>query len=176
MADFPGSFANPAGIISTADQKQSPVGQTTSAFSAAATWPAANRALYCPVLVESVCVAQQMAVIVGVQSGNLDIGIYNEAGAQLVHAGSTAVGAAGVQVVNITDTTLTPGVYFLALNCDNTTATFNKTSTGAAGAYSALGIQQQAVGAIALPATATFANPAAAYAPLIMASTLQATI
>lgn len=141
-------------------------------------WPAANRAIYMPVVVSIPVVVTNLSVIVAVQSGNMDVGIYSETGTRIVSAGSTAVGAAGLQVFNIADTTLVPGVYFLAMCVDNTTASVSTTN---ASAYSAVvlrtaGCQQQAVGAVTLPSTATFANPEGTYAPLVMGSTMSAVV
>lgn len=138
-------------------------------MNAAAVWPAINKALYIPVLLNRHATAYQMGVIVGTQSGNLDVGIYDMNGVRLVSAGSTAVAAAGLQIVNITDTPLSPGLYYLAMCVDNTTAAFNRGSVGAVQSQVS-GMQEQAVGAVTLPSTATFANPAASYCPVIMAS------
>lgn len=134
------------------------------------TWPAANRALYIPVEIDFPCTAVKMAYQVTTQSGNYDIGIYSETGSRLVSTGSTAVPAAGLAVADITDTPLNPGTYFLALNIDNTTAAVQRLNNPLAGTLQVCGVQQQAVGAITLPSTATFANPASAYWPAITAT------
>lgn len=127
--------------------------------SAAGVWPAANRAHYIPLLLETTVTVAQMAFNVSVQSGNYDVGIYDERGNRLVSKGSTAVPAAGLAAVDITDTTLTPGVYYMAMNVDNTTASiFRWTPPGSL--LQMCGMQVQAVGAVTLPNPATFANPA----------------
>jgi hypothetical protein len=141
----------------------------------ASTWPAANRAIYMPVYVQSPVTVTNMALIVSVQSGNLDVGIYSETGTRLVSSGSTAVGAAGLQVVDITNTTLATGVYYFAVCVDNTTASFNRSAAALLPIW-ACGVQQEAVGAVTLPATATFANPASAYFPFIVATTASGVI
>jgi len=116
-----------------------------------------------------------MAFIVSTQSGNCDVGIYDELGNRLVSSGSTAVGVAGIQVIDIADTALTPGVYFLAMNVDNTTALFNSSSTPTGLQLQTCGMQQQALGSVTLPSSATFANPAAAFLPALFAA-MEATI
>lgn len=68
------------------------------------------------------------SIEIGVQSGNLDVGIYqhtaNGAGTRLVSSGSTAVGAPGTQSVALAPTRLVPGVrYFAAVAFDNATVT-----------------------------------------------------
>lgn len=175
VSDWPGYATGGArGIISTAAWTSCGDGVRAAAqvFTGAAAWPAANRAIYVPFLVHAACVAYQMGVIVGTQSGNLDIGIYDAISyKRLVSSGSTAVAAAGFQAVNITDTTLIPGVYFAALCVDNTTAQLRRSAT-ATYLCGLMGVLQQAVGAVTLPATASsLAQPASGYLPLITIST-----
>jgi len=150
--------------------------ESGAALSVGTVWPTANLVIYVPVVVLAPITAYQMGIRVVTQSGNLDIGIYDEMGNRLVSAGSTAVAVAGVQAVNITDTPLTPGVYFLALCIDNTTASVGSTGVPTALQLQTFGIQQQALGSVTLPNPATFANPANAYVPMIFASTMQSTI
>ena len=176
MPDFPGFLQVPMALLSTYDKAHGGA-WGLGGMSSGGVWPAANRAIYVSVLVENPVVVTQMAVWVTVQSGNLDVGIYSETGTRLVSAGSTVVGAAAaIQAINIADTLLAPGVYFLAMCVDNTTAAFQRTAAGNAGIYSSFGVQQQAVGAVTLPATATFATPASAYAPAVIATVMSAVI
>lgn len=134
-------------------------------FSVAAAWPAANRALYTPFLIETTVTAYKMAFEVGAQAGNCDVGIYDELGNRLVSKGSTAVGAAGLQVIDIADTVLTPGVYYMAMNVDTTTTLTIARVNPQVLLTQVGGMQQQAVGAVTLPNPAVFANPASAYIP-----------
>lgn len=145
-----------------------------SLMNAGAVWPSANLAIYAPVMVDYPCTVYQMSIDVVTQSGNVDVGIYDELGNRLVSAGSTAVGAAGIQLFNITDTPLTPGVYWLAMCCDNITASFMRSNV-VQQLSRVCGCQQQAVGAVTLPNPATFAAMAQAYVPLITAH-CQATV
>lgn len=135
---------------------------------ASATWPTANLAIYVPfALDESVTVVKGFWHNGGAVSGNVDIGIYNEAGTKQVSIGSTAQsGTDVIQEVNIADTPLTAGRYYMALACDNTTATFRRVGAGATAEITkTFGIAQQA-SAFALPASATLAVPAQTYLPL----------
>lgn len=142
--------------------------------SAAAVWPAANRAIYVPIWIEQLCTGRRIAVNPSVQSGNLDVGLYDQKGNRIVSKGSTAVGAAGAtQIIDITASVtgtaspvLTPGTYFLALCVDNIVASFKQANLLAVGCQ-ICGVQQQAVGAVTLPNPATFANPASGYVPLM---------
>jgi len=137
-------------------------------FTAGGVWPAANRAIYLPFMVEAAVTVYMLGFEVVTQSGNCDVGIYDAAtSGRLVSAGSTAVGAAGIQTVDLTDTLLYPGVYYAAMCVDNITASFTRASAVSALWQQSVGVQQQAVGAVTLPDPATFANPASAYIPYL---------
>lgn len=171
MPDFPGVLMNPQPISVATFSQTSDAGEASVFFGQAAgnaVWPAANRAIYVPVKVEMPMTVYTMGVIVGAQSGNLDVGVYDEKGNRLVSSGSTAVGSVGFQSINIADTALNVGVYFLAMCVSNTTASFTRWGTAAV-ALQTVGVQQQAVGVVTLPDPATFANPASSYLPLICA-------
>ena len=169
MADFPLGLAGNAPTdngISVLDPRQ-PCGYIGANLQgASAVWPTANTAIYIPIEIAVFTTITAILVQVGTQAGNLDVGIYDETGTRLVSLGSTAVAAAGVQNCNIADTALAPGVYFVAMNCDSATAAFIRCSITADLGRS-VGCQQQAVGAIALPATATFAAYTLTYLPCI---------
>lgn len=173
MSDFPGIVTNPSrltlstfGATSTAAEHMLLTGFSMGTNG---TWPAANRALYVPVIVETTVTAFQMGIIVGVSSGNIDVGIYDEKFARVVSMGSTAVAAAGFQAFDIADTVLIPGVYYLAMCVDNTTASFPRAGV-LAEHLRANGVQQQAVGAVTLPNPMVPANPASAYLPALSVS------
>lgn len=179
MPDFPGIAFGPLSV-STFNPLNGGIASTLiyrATNGSVGAWPAANLAIYTPVEVKAPCTAYQVAFNVGTQNGNCDVGIYDEMGNRLVSSGSTAVGAAGIQVIDITDTDLKPGVYFLAMNVDNTTATIMRLSGGTSTPeMQATGCQQQAVGAVTLPNPATFADPGQIYIPFIYVSVYQATI
>jgi hypothetical protein len=89
-------------------------------------------------------------------AGNVDVGIYSEAGTRLVNSGSTAqAGTSTIQKVGIADTTIGPGTYFFALTASNTTATFSGNATSSA-LHRASYRQAETTAAFGLPATATF--------------------
>ena len=169
MSDWPSALLkSPAGVIHSGSDAclcSDGVIINLGVFAVGGVWPVANRALYIPFIVETTVTAFQMAFEVTTQSGNCDVGLYSEQGARLVSAGSTAVGAAGKQVINITDTVLTPALYFMAMNVDNTTAAFTRVNALTILQQTVSGMQQQAVGAVTLPDPATFANPLTAYIP-----------
>lgn len=130
-----------------------------------AAWPSANLAIYVPIRLPVPVIATIIALSAEGSSGNIDLGIYDAEGTRIVSAGSTAHGGFGLNSINITDTLIGPGLFYLAAALDNATGT---TYHMAAGAHEALacGVVQEA-SAFPLPATATFASMAQAYIPLI---------
>lgn len=132
-----------------------------------AVWPAANRAILIPFRPSSRYLARRMFVHNGATvSGNIDLGIYNDDGTLLVSSGSTAqAGVSVMQYVDITDTWLAPGAYYLALAVDNTTATvFRGLASVMVGRIAGM---LQATTAFPLPARPTLETVASAYLPVI---------
>lgn len=128
-----------------------------------AAWPTANKAIFVPFPVFDRRVVSKLYVCTSgtaAATGNVDVGVYDSSGTRLVSAGSTAkVSAYDDQTFDVTDTTLGPGTYYIAVACDNTTDTFYAASPTAP-TVTALGIFSQ-TSAFPLPATATMAidNP-----------------
>jgi hypothetical protein len=131
-----------------------------------AAWPTANLAFFFPFAVNGLAVVNKVGWVNGsTVSGNVDAGIYRPDGTRIVSLGSTAQTPINVlQTATLTETTLTSGVYFFALVCDNTTAIFARFSAAATTQHDIFGIKQMAA-AFALPATATFAVVSVNYAP-----------
>lgn len=131
-------------------------------------WPVANLALFIPVEIFEPTTIAKMAINNGATvSGNFDLGIYAPSGKQLVSSGSVAQsGASAIQSVDITDTLLVPGLYYMALVFDNITATLTSWSSVAAQEMRLMGLLQ-AASAFALPAPVTFATYAQTLVPLI---------
>jgi hypothetical protein len=132
----------------------------------------ANLAVYIPFWVPVPLLVTKMGWGNGsAVAGNICAGIYTPAGARLVTTGSTAQsGTATLQVVDVADTFLARGTYYLGMNSDTSGATQKVIAVlPAAGIPQSLGLLQQAVGAVALPDPATFAKYAAAFIPLVVA-------
>ncbi len=180
MADFPRHQGAKPSILSTFDPFCSATGEmclTTGQNAAlAGVWNAVNRAFYVPIDLEEPMVATRLACQVGTTAaGNLDMGLYTEVGNRIISTGSVAIGLAGLQSIDIADTLLPPGTYWLAMACSTiTTATFRR-STTAGPVLRACGAQMQDA-AIPLPAIATFATMTASFLPLITATGLPAVI
>ena len=121
-------------------------------------WGTANRAVYVPIRVPRRVIVRELAYSSApTATGNIDIGLYDQGGTRLVSSGSVAKsGSSSETVRDITDTTIGPGLYYLALNNDTTTDTFTM-CTETAVVATARGILTEAVGAVTLPATATWA-------------------
>lgn len=167
----PRSFWNPQNFsIDTVMARSSWLTATVS-VTANQAWGTANRAIYIPIRVPRLCTVVKLAFGNGsTATGNYDIGLYNAAGTRLVSKGSTAKGVTQeMTVVDVADTTISAGTYYLALNSDSTTDTFMAIPFTAPTA-TARGALQQAVGAVTLPSTATFAlDHTLAFWPVISA-------
>ena len=137
---------------------------------AVTTWFLANGALYIPFVVSRPFTARVMGVVNGgVTSGNIDVGIYDDQKNRLVSKGSTAQSGISVaQLMDITDTPLNPGVYYMGVACDNTTANFWKFPCTNV-AITALGVLVQAT-AFPLPATAAWTAGSSTGIPIALVS------
>ena len=131
----------------------------TSVLLGAGTPGVTNTTVYVPLTVsETITIVKGWWLNAGTVSGNVDIGLYPEAGgAKLVSLGSTAQAGTNVlQEGNIADTVVPPGRYLMAFGWSSATATFEclgiadmiKTAT-----LKSMGVAMEA--AFALPASAT---------------------
>lgn len=131
------------------------------------TWPAANDAIFVPFELDQQQTLNKIHLRVITQAGNLDVGIYpSTGGAKIITQGATAVAAAGLQTIDISNTVLAKGRYLFAMSCDTSTVAFQMvehTGVNPAG-LDQLGFTKQAT-AYPLPASATLAAPTAGRAP-----------
>lgn len=133
-------------------------------------WPTANRAVFVPFRISAPLLVRQLFVQNGsAVSGNIDLGVYDAVGTRIVSSGSTAQsGTSVLQVIDITDTQLGPGLFYFAVAIDNTTGTVTRISSAIAAAQMTGAVQMAS--AFPLPATATFAAIATGVVPVIGAS------
>lgn len=173
MSDWPTDTTNLAamGTLCTLGE-DSPVGDLSSALNGnlgSGSWNiGANLGVFVPILVRSQTTVYKMVWQNGtVVSGNLDVGIYDSERNRLVSLGSTAQsGVSSVQVGDIADTTLAPGLYYFAMTVDNqATATYQRSSVSNSVLITS-GMAQMA-SAFPLPATATFTRFGFTYIPYI---------
>lgn len=137
--------------------------RVTMNTSTSKTWPANDRAILIPFVCATPTTIKRVSVNIGVQSGNFDIGIYDSGFNLLTSLGSTAVPAAGIANLALGPVTLTPGLYYMAMACNNTTVTFNAFNTAAdLGIVQATGAVQMA-SAFPLPSTVTPAAMSSSY-------------
>lgn len=168
MSDFPPSGGlTPSATISTlsmfANGHLGPaVGGTV--------WPAVNLAMFIPIRVPVPLLVRQLAVANGVlPTGNTDVGLYDEHGVRLVSTGSVATsGSSVVQVFDVTDTWIGPGVFYLALVRDDVNGDVQAVQLSNAARLEQLGVAEMGA-AMPLPATATFATPASTIYPMMAA-------
>lgn len=143
--------------------------QISTSGSASAVYPTSNLLIAYPFVLEAPATAKQLYCYNGtVVSGNVDMAILAANGDRLVSIGSTAQsGTSVLQVFNITDTALAPDtLYYCALACDNTTATFFRWTAGTAAIWRTAGVVT--VGSsFAIPASNTLAVTATNYLPVM---------
>lgn len=95
-------------------------GLNTASFSTTA-WPAANLAIFVPMrLARRVTVYKLVTGSGTTANGNYDVGIYDRFGKRIVSSGATAKTSGTENVVDIADTLLGPGLYYLAMAADDT--------------------------------------------------------
>lgn len=128
-------------------------------YSNAAQWATANRIIYVPVRFPRRLLVRQLGwQASSVAAGNCDVGIYDFAGTRLVSTGSqTNTVGATARVIDVTDTWVGPGLFYLALNNDTTTDTFSCANLTSATNAAVSGLLTEAAGSVTLPATATWA-------------------
>jgi len=89
--------------------------------------------------------------------GNVDAGVYDDAGARKGSIGSTAVGSANTAIVlDVSDISLLAGRFYMALAFDNATASLRRQAQFI---NRVLGIKEE-TSAFPLPSSATFAENA----------------
>lgn len=140
----------------------------------AANWPSANLAIFVPLRLTEAATLRRFWYLSGNGTGNVDIGVYSEAASLIISTGSIAQSTSNqVNYVDVADTALAAGNYYLAIAYASTTAT--PFSARAAGLSRSFGIVQMA-SALPLPSTATFAAAGQDYIPLFGFSTLAAAL
>ncbi len=144
-------------------------------FSTVGAWVGQSRIYYMPILTERAIVLKQFGwENGGTVSGRLAAGLYTWEGKALVRTDpTTQTPINDIQLVNTPDIAIERGIYYIALVCDNTTATVMKESsllTGPVLRVEGMQVQDLTAGQATLPATATFANPSTGFVPLVFAT------
>jgi hypothetical protein len=117
------------------------------------TWPQANMAILVPFTFWSSEKVYTLGIInASTINGNIDIGIYDDRLDLVVSKGTTAhAGANAPQFLDIADTVIAPGRYFVALASSSSTAGFVSWSPGSGARAHSLGTMMH-IGALPLPA------------------------
>lgn len=169
MGDAPASFGllpgsaihmgSPASLVSDG------LAATQSSLTLGGAYPTASLALFFPFITDVPIVVTQIShENSSTVSGNVDVGVYDELGNRKVSKGGVAqAGALGLQVHDVTDTPLPPGVYYMAFVLDNATGQVNRATAPAVVARSC-GAKEMA-SAYPLPATATLVGCTTAFQP-----------
>lgn len=127
-------------------------------------WGTANLARYVPFVISEQVTAKGFAFRNGgTVNGTVHVGIYNIAKSLLVSNSAAHTGTNAMQTIDITDTVLVPGFYWMAMAITGTTGVVFRVPIMNELARS-LGFQQQA-SAVPLPSTATFSNPTSTLNP-----------
>ncbi len=125
---------------------------------AAVAWPVNNLAVYSPISLPSAFTISRFLVLNGAgTTGNVDIGLYSNAGVLLLSTGSTSRSGVGslVQYINVTARSFPAGAYYLALLCASTSGTIDAIDLLSTIYSQATGALEETLGATALPATMT---------------------
>ena len=121
----------------------------------ATAWGTANRAIYVPLCVPSSVVVRKLWVGTGTITTNVDMALYDASGVAVISGTAGTVSSSTEAVFDVTDTTIGPGLYYIAVVSDSATDTILAINA-ATPILTAMGVLTEA-SAYPLPATATFA-------------------
>jgi len=167
--DFPRDLVLPDGLVTISPYHQCSVGATIGSMGGpySSTWASASRAIFVPFRIPRSILVLNMWTYNGAAVGNnLDIGIYSKDGTRLVSSGSTAqAGINVIQTLDITDTLIGPGLFYMALSFDGTVSTVFRSLPGNIVFPRILGMVSMN-NAFPLPASAVFATLASSTIPV----------
>ncbi len=153
------------------------------ALPASATFPAASRAYYYPIVIPSPCTIYRFFWLNGAtaSTNNIQVGIYNDndagtdgPGTAILRGTSTTASGANVcQFDNVTDTALDKGRYWLAIWGSGTTTTLFRMAPSTVFGRTYNGYLQSSI-AGGLPTTATPAQNTTPYLPVFGFTTVSA--
>lgn len=141
--------------------------QSIASAPTSGTFPAANRAIYVPFRnTRQVTIRQLFSYNGAAAADNIDVGIYTENGRRLVSSGAVAqAGTNALQLYDVTDFVLGPGLFYFAVSMSGTTGTLFRIGPSVS-LTRIIGLVQEAA-AHPLPATATFATVGSGYVPVL---------
>lgn len=146
----------------------SAIGGVTSSNPTSQPWPAANRVILVPFRVPRIIVARQMSVgFGGTAGGNFSVGIVDRTGKAIYQSASTARAASSEVTVNMPDTVLGPGVYYMALQLSDTSTVMGHVAPQV-GLLKALGVKQASPGVFPMSGDLTLETLASTLFPWII--------
>lgn len=144
-------------VITTASPEFNTLGAVLSGWGGggASVWDSANDPVAYPFVLREAMIVQKLGWVNGSSAGGgVDVGIYSQAWARLVSTGAqTGSGNTAWQWIDVTDTPLAAGRYYLVCSRDNVTANRAHRWGNAMGAplLSLHGVQDSATDAYPLP-------------------------
>jgi hypothetical protein len=176
MSDWPVNITSP--LVTIHPWSLEAIGEDLTAqakyLSAAAgtAFPTVNLGYFIPFTLAKQIIAQKMFWYNGSVVNTtymVCVGVYDQFGNQIWTSGNIAQSTASViqtTSMSVATATFGPGQFYLAISCNTTTATFFATSM-AANIFPALTGMAQMASANPLPTTATFAQIAGNYIPIV---------
>lgn len=141
-------------------------GYNGGGLAASTAWPTAAKAFYIPFTIERQLTLYRVGWHNGATtvSGTREVGLYSAGGTKIISGSATGATVSVMQFVDVADTVVNPGQYWLAVMCSNTTNWH--AWAPAAPITAAMGILSQA-SASPLPSSATMAlDQTNAFVPL----------
>lgn len=138
-----------------------------NAVPTSAAWGVTNQAVYIPFRIAVPILIAQLWLLNGSANGNnFDIGVYDSESNRRISTGSTVQGTVStLQVVDVADTLILPGLYYAALAMNGTTSTAMTLNVGVTRAQW-LGAATQ-TSAFPLPVTFTLVTTAIGVLPIV---------
>lgn len=170
MSDWPSVLLPPFPVVHTYSQEALDLSYLAMATGATGTVTVVqNQAYFYPFRLDVGATAMKLYYITGpTQNGNVDMGIYDSQFNAVITSGSTAQGAANtLNALDITDTSLPPGNYWVAFASNSATATVFANADGDELSMGVLPYYVQA-SAFALPTTTATPVKSTAASPVLM--------
>lgn len=167
LYEWPFQALPPLPTISPISTESIVLGASATLSSFASAVLTANRAYLIPFHIqEPITVTKLFCANGATASGNVDVGIYSSSFVRIASSGSTAqAGTNTLQIFDITDITIGPGDFYLAIALNNGTGTIFSQNVGVT-IGNRIGLLQMA-SAFPLPATITPATVSAGVTPIV---------
>lgn len=132
-------------------------------------WISADTAMLFPfVLTKPITVVAMFSVTGSASNGDVAVGVYDRDFTKIISASSTQGAANSLQSFDVTDRTIGPGFFYLAINASSTTTTFFRGTISVTQILNGHGVAQATSTGTTLPAVASAASLSTAlgYVPM----------